>query len=262
MNEELLAGGVANAGKVRRRVDRVVRPSNRNSESIHRFLSDLRSAGFFGAPRPVALHADGTEELVFIEGDVAIPPFPMWVQTDEALASIVLLMKGLHAASSKVELSGLSWSPEMADPEGGSIVCHNDVCPENVVFRGRKAVGLLDWDFAAPGRPEFDLAHFARMCVPVDDDLSASRLGFVPADRPTRLRLVADTYDLDLTGRRVMVDLLDRTIEQGGAFLLRRVEAGDPGFVAMWSQIGGMDRFDRRREWWTRTRGDFVNAMG
>ena len=261
MEEEVLAGGVANAGKVRRVGDRVVRPANGNSESIHRFLRDLRSVGCSGAPLPVEVHSDGTEELLFVEGEVAVPPFPPWVQTDDALTSIVRLMRSVHAASSKVDLGGLSWSSEMADPAGGSVVCHNDVCPENVVFREGEAVALLDWDFAAPGRPEFDLAQFARMCVPVDDELSASRLGFVDADRPARLRLVGDSYGLDLAGRQAVVDLLDQTIEHGGAFLLRRVEAGDPGFVAMWNEIGGMDRFDRRRRWWARHRTRFVGAM-
>ena len=49
----------------------------------------------------------------------------------------------------------------MADPEGGPVVCHNDVCLENVVFRNGEAVALLDFDFAAPGRPVYDLACFA-----------------------------------------------------------------------------------------------------
>ena len=31
--------------------------------------------------------------------------------------------------------------------KGGPIVCHNDVCLENVVFRDGEAVGLLDFDF-------------------------------------------------------------------------------------------------------------------
>ena len=30
---------------------------------------------------------------------------------------------------------------------GGPIICHNDVCLENVVFRDGQAIGLLDWEF-------------------------------------------------------------------------------------------------------------------
>jgi thiamine kinase-like enzyme len=87
----------------------------------------------------------------------------------------------------------MTWRDELADPAGGFVVFHNDVCLENVVFRGGVAVALLDFDFAAPGRPVYDLAQFARMCVPVEDDDNATQLGWLPADRPARLRLVADT---------------------------------------------------------------------
>ena len=72
----------------------------------------------------------------------------------------------------------------MADPEGGPVVCHNDVCLENVVFRDGEAVALLDFDFAAPGRPVYDLACFARMCVPIDDDENRARFGWHGDDLP------------------------------------------------------------------------------
>jgi len=34
------------------------------------------------------------------------------------------------------------------------------------VFREGRAVALIDWDFAAPGRPVYDLAQMARMWRP------------------------------------------------------------------------------------------------
>jgi hypothetical protein len=135
-------------------------------------------------------------------------------------------------------------------PATGPIVCHNDVCLDNVVFRAAIAAGLVDFDFAAPGRPVYELAQFARMCVPVDDDLNAERLGWRPADKPARLRLVADVYGLDDYGRRQLIDLIGESIRAGGTFVRRRVDAGDRNFIAMWSEIGGMERFDRRRCWW------------
>lgn len=150
----------------------------------------------------------------------------------------------------------------MADPDGGEVVCHNDVCLENVVFRDRTAVALLDFDFAAPGRRTFDLAAFARMCVPVDDDINSAKLGWHPSDRPARLRLVCDTYGLDAHGRDEVLRCLDVAIEQGGEFVRRRAEAGEPGFVQMWADIGGMERFDRRRAWWTEARPAFGAAVG
>lgn len=261
MEEEQLAGGVANAGVVTRVGGHVLRPANPHSVSIHRFLHALHAAGFDGASQPVGLTPDGRERLVFIEGDVALPPYPAWVQADEALASVAAMMRRFHGAARRVDVAGLTWSAEMADPEGGPIVCHNDVCLENVVFRDGHAVGLLDWDFAAPGRPTYDLAQFARMCIPVDDDVSANRLGFALSDRPARLRVVADAYGLDAHQRRELVTVLDTSIEQGGEFVRRRVEAGDPNFIRMWQEIGGIERFDRRRRWWREHHAEFILAM-
>lgn len=221
----------------------------------------LRSAGFEGASLPDEIQADGRERLHFIEGDVAVPPFPAWVQTDHALSSIAVLMKSFHEASSQLPVIPAKWSDDLADSCGGAMVCHNDVCLENVVFRDGEAVALLDFDFAAPGRPLFDLAVFARMCVPIDDDLSAERLGFIDLDRPARLRLVADTYGLDAEGRNAVVELLDRPMESGGTFIQRRVEAGDPNFIRTLDEMGGMERYERRLRWWQASRGTFVRAL-
>lgn len=259
--EEILAGGIANAGSVVRRGEFVLRPSNRHSEPIHEFLRALRLSGFTGASLPVEIQADGLERLVFIEGEVPVPPFPEWSQSDETLASIVQLMRRFHEASSKIPVEDGPWSDELADPAGGAMVCHNDVCLENVVFRDGVAVGLLDFDFAAPGRPIFDLASFARMCVPIDDDLSASRLGFGQLDRPGRLRLVADTYELDADGRSELIRHLDRPMRGGGAFVQRRVAAGDPNFIRMLEEMGGMERYHRRLRWWEENKESFVRAL-
>ena len=260
-DEEMLRGGVANAGAVVRAGAHVLRPSNEHSTSILEFLSELEIAGFRGAPIPVGLDPDSRERLFFIPGDVALPPFPDWAQTDNALASVAELIRSLHDVSERVDTSAMTWSSEMADPEGGPVICHNDVCLENVVFRDGDAIALLDFDFAAPGRRTFDLAAFARMCVPVDDDVNSTKLGWHLPDRPGRLRLVCDAYRLDTGGRSELVHCLDVSIAGGGEFVRRRAEAGQPGFVRMWAEIGGMERFDRRRRWWSEARTSFEAAL-
>ena len=239
----------------------MVRPSNTHSGSIHAFLTALRDTGFEGASLPVDIRPDGRERLVFIEGDVPIPPFPEWAQSDAALVSIVTLMLDFHRASAQVAPRLSAWSDELADPSGGPIVCHNDVCLENVVFRDGIAVGLLDFDFAAPGRPVFDLAQFARMCVPIDDDLSAERLGWQQPRRPARLRLIADVYGVEGEGRSQLLGHLDHSMVEGGAFVQRRVASGDPNFTRMLVEMGGMERYERRRRWWEANRMDFVAAL-
>jgi hypothetical protein len=261
VQEEQLVGGVANAGQVVRVGDHVLRPSTAYTQSIHAFLRGLRESGFNGAPMPIGVDDDGRERLVFIEGAVPVPPYPEWAQQDEALASAAAVLAELHHRSRGFNAGEFTWSPELADPAGGTTMCHNDVCLENIVFQDGIAVGLLDFEFCAPGRPVFDVAQFARMCVPVDDEASAARLGWHHADRPARLRLVADVYGFDQLERTELLTLLDTSAEQGGAFVRRRVEAGDENFIAMWNAMGGAERFERRRRWWAETRAQFELAL-
>jgi hypothetical protein len=262
VEEQQLVGGVAHAGQVVRAGAHVLRPSSPHAEAIHALLSGLREAEFEGAPLPVGFDDDGRERLVFIEGDVPVPPYPAWAQDDAPLASTAALLAQFHDAAQSFDPTGHTWSTEMADPAGGPIVCHNDVCLENVVFDRGLAVGLLDFDFCAPGRPVYDLAQLARMCVPIDDDTNAARLGWYAPDRLARLRLVADCYGLDAHGRSELLAILDVSVDRGGEFVRRRVEAGDPNFVAMWNDMGGAERFARRRRWWTEHRDRFAHALG
>jgi hypothetical protein len=120
MEEEVLVGGVANAGSVVRVGDEVRRPTSAHTESIHEFLSALAANGFDGASVPLGIDALGRERLTFIEGDVAVPHYPRWAQTEEALGSLASLMARFHAASARIGPLAGSWSDELADRSGGS----------------------------------------------------------------------------------------------------------------------------------------------
>lgn len=133
MTEQPLPGGIANAGKVVRVGPHVLRPSSAHTDSIHTFLRAVRHAGFEGAPAPVGVDDDGRERLVFVEGNVPIAPYPAWCQSDAALASVAKLLRGLHDAARGFDCRGQTWDDALADPLGGTIVCHNDVDPSNVV---------------------------------------------------------------------------------------------------------------------------------
>jgi aminoglycoside phosphotransferase (APT) family kinase protein len=140
-------------------------------------------------------------------------------------------------------------------------VCHNDVELSNVVFRDGVAVALLDFEFAAPGRPVYDLAHLARFCVPIDDAFDQARLGWRPADRPARLRLVADAYGLDRDGRAELLTAMDDAIDRIEVATRRAVGAGDPNATALWDRTGGAERFARRRRWWAQHHDEFATAL-
>jgi hypothetical protein len=259
--EQPLAGGIANAGQVVRAGAHVLRPSSPHTGSIHAFLRAVRHAGFEAAPLPIGIDEDGRERLVFIAGEVPLAPYPDWSQSDTALASIARLLRGLHDAARGFDPQGLTWDDRLADPAGGTLVCHNDACPENVVFRDGVAVALLDFEFSAPGRPVYDLAHLARLCVPIEDDVDQARLGWQPANRPARLRLVADSYGLDGDGRAGLLTAIDDAIDRVEAVVRRSVAAGDRNAVELWNRTGGSDRYDRRRRWWTAHHDQFAAAL-
>jgi Phosphotransferase enzyme family len=259
--EQQLDGGIANAGAVVRVGPHVLRPSSPHSASIHAFLRTVRQAGFEGASAPVGIDEDGRERLVFIDGDVPVAPYPDWSQSDTALASIAGLLRRLHDAARGFDPQGLTWDNRLADPAGGTLVCHNDVCPENVVFRDGIAIALLDFEFAAPGRPVYDVAHLARLCLPIEDDVDQARLGWRPADRPARLRLVADSYGLDRGGRAELLTAMSDAIARIEAAVRRSVDAGDPNAVELWNRTGGSERYDRRRRWWTDHLEQFAAAL-
>jgi Phosphotransferase enzyme family len=261
VGEQQLDGGIANAGRVVRVGPHVLRPSSQHTGSIHAFLRAVRHAGFDGAPSPIGIDEDGRERLGFIDGEVPVAPYPDWSQSDRALASIARLLRRLHDAARGFETQGLTWNASLADPAGGTLVCHNDVELSNVVFRDGIAVALFDFEFAAPGRPIYDLAHLARLCVPIDDEFDQARLGWRPADRPARLRLVADAYGLDRDGRADLLPAINDAIDRLEAAVRRNVDAGDSNSVAMWNRTGGGERYERRRRWWTDHYVEFTTAL-
>lgn len=122
-------------------------------------------------------------------------------------------------------------------------------------------MALIDFEFAAPGRPVYDVAQLARMCVPIDDDFDQRRLGWGDADGPARLRLVADAYGLDHAGRRELLGALDDAVDQIESAARRSIADGDPDALATIEGTGGIEKCDRRRAWWTEHRGELTAAL-
>jgi Ser/Thr protein kinase RdoA (MazF antagonist) len=219
----------------------VLRPASPHAAHIHAFLRFVRAAGFGGVPEPIGVD-DGRERLTFLEGEVPLTPYPVWSQSDDALASVARLLRGLHDAAQGFDIADRTWNHALADPEGGTLVCHNDIEPSNVVFRNGVAVAFIDFEFAAPGRAVYDVARLARLCAPIDDDFDQARLGWQPADRPARVRLVADSYGLTAHERAEMLAAIDLAVARIGVGAQRDVSA-------------------RRRQWWSEHRDEFVACL-
>jgi hypothetical protein len=262
-DEVALPGGAANAGAVTRLGDVVVRPTNPHAFAIGGLLEHLHDVGFDAVPKPLGTAPDGRQRFAYIPGDVPVPPFPAWSLTDSVLASTAALLRRFHDAQLRFAApSDSQWSDEMADPIGGDVICHNDVCPENVVFRDGVAVALLDFDFAAPGRPLHDLAQLAKMWVPLDTDEDAARFGRGGLDPFHRLRVVADAYGLP-PDRTEFLDVLSRSIAdaRGGGFVRRRIGLRQQAFIDMAEAMGGLERYERRYQWFSQHRRQFADAL-
>jgi Ser/Thr protein kinase RdoA (MazF antagonist) len=249
MDEEVpLEGGVAHPGAVVRVGDTVRRPAGKHTRSVHDLFSHVRANGFEEVPEPLGFDERGREVLSFIPGDVPMPPYPAWALRDETLASVARLVRRYHDAAAGFDVNAGEWSTELAHHRGGPIVAHNDVCPENVVFRGGEAVALLDFDFAAPGRPIDDVGSTISMWAPLRDPrtVSTDRAALDPF---TRARVFCEAYGVPFEARAELLELWPRMRRNGIAFVRRHVDAGEPAFVEMWEEAGAEEGERRNLAW-------------
>lgn len=260
--DEVLSGGITNAGAVVRRGETVDRPAQAHAAAIHRFLESLPEHGFTGAPRPVGL-AEGREQLTFVAGDVALLPYPAWSMTDAALRSVGALLRRFRQASSAIALEpGVPWATDWADPHGGTVLCHSDTCVENVVFRDGEAYGLIDFDMAAPGRPLWDVAMAARYWVPMLDPETAARFpSYVGLDPVRRLRILADGYGMSADERTELLGVVEEVVVVERADIAAQLEAGDAAFVKAFHGHGGWVTWDRLQAWLVDQRATFLATL-
>jgi hypothetical protein len=252
--EELLVGGVAHAGLVVRVGDTVRRPAGPQTSATSRLLLHLESVGFEGAPRFLGLDDQGREVLSYVSGDVPLSPYPPWSMTDAVLVAVARLLRRYHdAVSSLVREIANDWSTELADPIGSDVLCHNDVCPENVVFRGGAPVALLDFDFAAPGRRVWDIAFTAGMWAPFGAP-HARRHHPRSLDGIARTATFVRAYGLESFDADEFIGAVDVARQVGRRFVEGRIAKGEPAFIEMVANSGGEKRRRMDREWWSETR--------
>ena len=262
--EQVLAGGLGNEGRVVRVGDTVRRPAGPWTAAVHELLRYLEAVGFEGAPRVIALDGD-VEILSFVPGAVAIPPFPAWSASDDLLLSVADLQRRYHAAVAEYRPSpGAIWGNGPA-PVGysGSLVCHNDLCLENVVVRDGQAVGFIDFDFARPVDRVWDIAIALRHWGPMwdADDLDESRADL---DRVTRCVSFLGAHRLTDDERERTIDALIAFGDRALGFVRAEAEAGHAGHRRQWN--AGYEGKNRRAQAWVianrRVLGSSGGALG
>ncbi len=256
-----LAGGMNPAAGVVRIGDTVRRPVSPSSAAVAALLQHLDRAGFDGAPRYLGTDGEGRDVLSFIEGEVPLPPYPAWSLTDAALAELGSLLRRLHDATASFDPAGFSgWPTDWADPAGGPVICHNDVFPENTVFRDGHVVALIDFAEAAPGRAFWDLAIAAQEWGPLHDP--ATRLNHAPdLDGVRRTGLLARAYGAAPAEAPELVDVILAEYAHSLRHVRDEIAAGSPVWTQLWSDTDGEQRAAADTAWLHRQRAALITAI-
>ena len=260
-DEEIpLPGGMGAGGLVVRVGDTVRRPEVAQTDAVGSFLSHLAAVGFDGAPKPLGRDDRGRSILTWMRGDVALPPFPEWVAAEEALVSVASLQRRIHDASRSFRFDPAApwYRPNLPDAGPGAIVCHNDLCVENVVLQRGRATAFIDFDFAAPADPLLDIAIACRHWVPFKDPADITG-GFVGVDQARRFVLFCDEHSLTGEQRRAVVEhglgFLDRAL----VTMRAKADEGLPLYRAVWD--AGYEKQTRRSHDWLRRFAEGNHAL-
>jgi Ser/Thr protein kinase RdoA (MazF antagonist) len=253
-----LLGGTANQGRVHRVGDTVRRPLRPTSAATHALLRHLEEVGFDGAPRVLGVDEVGREVLSYVPGQAVTAPAPGWGLTDDALRSVGRLLSRFHDAAAGFDPSPYRWSHPAPAPFGGNGIAHNDLNLDNVVFRGGRAVALIDFDLAGPATAVWDVAAAARLWAPLRDpaDVTDSRRG----RELHRLRVLVDAYGLDAAGRAAFLPALRDSHSWMCGIVRDGAADGVPGFAAYWTGEARA-RAERTMAWFDSAAEEITRAL-
>lgn len=238
--------------------DTVRRPWDRHAPLVRAVLRYLEEAGFEGAPRFLGVDAADREVLSYLPGEVASRPRPDWFRDRDRLASVAILLRRYHAA-----VAGFNVSPALADlwvveglppgipdvAEPLEVLGHQDITPENVVFRDGEAVALIDFDLARPTSVLLEvvntLVHWGQLAHPQDREPAMS-----DEEVFARCRVFVDAYGLDRDGRERLAALAAERSRRSWHLMEHRARVSGGGWQRMWDQGVG-DVINRRVAWLT-----------
>ena len=240
--------------------DTVRRAAGSSGAVVRDLLLHLEAVGFDGAPRHLGTDDQGREVLTWIDGDVPLPPYPAWAMTDRALADLGGLVRRFHEATATFQSTADDWSTQWADPDGGSVICHNDLFPENVVFRDGRVVALIDFAMAAPGRPLWDVAIAAEIWGPLGDPELRDQHA-VDLDGIARLGVFARAYGLAPECAEELVDVIVQERTRATANVRAEIASGNESWIRNWADAGGDDRAALDDAWIARHRAALIRSV-
>ncbi|GAA0225538.1 aminoglycoside phosphotransferase family protein [Cryptosporangium japonicum] len=228
--------------------DTVRRPLHAWSATVHELLLHLESVGFPYSPRFLGIDADGREVLTYLDGESGGAAWHR-VVGDAGLAAMARLLRDYHdAVRSFRPAAAAGWAADDGAFENGELVCHGDFGPWNLVWRGTRPIGILDWDYVHPGRPVHDVAYALEYVAPFrDDHYSCESMHHpVPPDRRRRLETFARSY-----GLTTVDGLVDAVIDQQSTVWRRARQLAAEGRQPQvaWQESGVLDAAGERLAW-------------
>lgn len=220
-----LTGG--NSNEVVRVGSTVRRLVPKHGGSIHALLKHLEASGFAGSPKFLGIDVQGREILGYIEGTAGLHPFSADVRSENAMVRSVQLAREYHDHTVAFVTADLAWPGETVADLPAEVVCHGDLAPYNLIFRGEVPIGIIDFDNAATGSRVEDLANFAYRFAPLSAKRNYADGGWTEeVDRFGRLARILEAYgELDY---RPMLDILLKRLDAMCDWIRTRAEHGDP----------------------------------
>jgi hypothetical protein len=194
-----LNGGSHTQGVVRVG-DTVRRPAHANSRLIREVLWHLERSGFGAAPRWLGTDDRGRDVLSWIEGEtfaqrgrmhpyIGDPPDRITF-SDAQLDGVMRLLSRYHGSFA------------------GTVICHGDFGPWNIVWRDRMPYALIDFDHVYRGDPSDDVAYALRMFV------SYGFAEAAPVELVRRTRLALRAYGAEFDVAAILEREYDRAEER------------------------------------------------
>jgi hypothetical protein len=210
--------------------DVVTRPIAPWSSSVHQFLRHLAQQGELVTPEVIGSD-ESFEYLTYVQGETTNYPLVGDYASLEALVSCASLQRKLHDSSVEFlkshSLEGTSWMLPTREPV--EVICHSDLAPYNLAFKGAKAIGIFDFDTIHPGPRIWDIAYSIYCWAPFKTH-KADSLGDIN-QQIYRAKLYCNAYQVGNDQREILVDTMICRLEALIDFMTAQAESGDPQFM-------------------------------
>lgn len=206
---------------------KVYKPKQAWTEQLHHFLNFIINRGANFVPTPVGFD-ENNEILSYIDGETCDYHLSNNIKSEQALISSAKLLRKYHDISEQyvatVKSSLTTWMFPAKNPI--EVICHNDFAPYNILFKGKQAVAIIDFEAAIPGPRLWDIAYAIYRFAPLTNPNNKEGFGNL-SEQIKRANIFCNSYNLDYQSRINLVDTIINRLEALMGFLQSAAESGN-----------------------------------